>query len=332
MTTIRNVAELAGVSTATVSRVLSLDSTLSVSNETRERIFAIAEELNYKPRMKNRMKPNAHTAKVGLVLCTAEHEEAPYWQSIRQGIEKECQNLGVFYMMLLWNDKELTIQNRGDIEQLDGIIAISEREGTASYLSHLALPIVFVDPHSRMVQSDSVGIDFEAATSSAIHHLIELGHQHIGFIGGNRLTGRDPRYLTYERILQEKKLFHQDHIYFGSWAANDGYALMKQAIERGNLPTAFFLASDLLALGALHALHESGMKVPDDLSLVSFDGTEISAFTQPPMTTVKVYVEMMGTVATRLMMERIQGRDIALTVTVATTLLVRGSSGPVPTR
>lgn len=267
---------------------------------------------------------------MGLVLCTSENQDDPYWFSIRQGIEKECGTLGVSTTTLLWNERDLVIQNQQEIDDLAGIIIISEREGTTSFMKHLQKPMVFVDPHTHTDLFDSVVIDFETATSNVIDHLLKLGHQQIGFIGGTRLTGHDPRYLTFQRVLEEKKLFNPAYVHLGDWAANEGYTLMKRAIETGHLPSAFFIASDPLAMGALHALHESEFSVPHDVSIVSFDGVEVSAFTHPPLTTVKIHSEMMGTVATRLIMERINGRDIPLKVTVTTSLIVRESSGPAP--
>lgn len=328
MTTIRDVAAKAGVSAATVSRVLSFDTTLSVTNETRDRVLAIAKELNYTPRARNKSRTDKGAIKLGVILCTSEEQDDPYWHSIRQGIETECQKREVSSIVIRWDERNTSLQNISDIDELHGMIVISEREGTSEFVKHLHVPLVFIDPHSSTEGSDSVVIDFEKGTSDALQHLFDLGHTQIGFIGGTRLNGQDPRYKTFERVMRERHLFNPEYVYMGTWGPSDGYALMKQAISRGHLPTAWFIASDPMAIGAMHALHESRLKIPDDVAIVSFDGIELSAHTTPPLTTVKVFSEWMGKIAVQLLFERIQGREVSLNVSVSTALIVRASSGP----
>ncbi|MCL6547906.1 MAG: LacI family DNA-binding transcriptional regulator [Alicyclobacillus sp.] len=326
MATIRDIAQRAGVSTATVSRILSHDSTLAVSSETRERVFQIASQLNYRPRHRRKMNRPQAAMNVGLVMCTSETHDDPYWLSIRQGIERALESQGVSTTTLWWDEDTLSLLNADTALRVNGIIAVSEREGTAAYLSHLDIPCVIVDPHSPDIACDAVMIDFETATRQALEHLIQLGHKRIGFIGGGRLTANDPRRQAFEAILRDAGLYHPRYVYLGDWSVNEGYRLMKEAVRAGKLPSAFFIASDPLAVGALHALHEHGIRVPQDVSVVSFDGIEITAYTQPPLTTVKVHTDVMGSVAVRLMMDRIAGRQVPLKVTVATTLLVREST------
>lgn len=137
----------------------------------------------------------------------------------------------------------------------------------------------------------------------------------------------DERLSTYKRYIGEKKIENTQDSYVGEFTLSDGYALMQQAIAGGNLPQAFFIASDSMAVGALRALQEKNIKVPEDVAIVSFNDIEMAAYVNPPLTTVKVHTEQMGSVAVKLLLDRLAGREIPLKVTVPTELIVRESCG-----
>lgn len=118
-----------------------------------------------------------------------------------------------------------------------------------------------------------------------------------------------------------------EDIYIGEYTMSHGYELMKKAIKKKNVPKAFFVASDPMAIGALRALQEAGLSVPSDVALVAFDDIEAARFSSPPLSTVKVYTKEMGQTGVKLLMDRINGRNLPIKVTIPTSLVIRQSCG-----
>ncbi|WP_332695283.1 LacI family DNA-binding transcriptional regulator [Halalkalibacter lacteus] len=340
MATIKDIAKRANVSISTVSRVLNNDETITVMEQTRDRILAVAKELNYSSKKKNVIKDLSRneSAKIGLLMgCSQEDEfDDPYFLSIRKGIEKQCtqKNIRISRFVRLQN-----ASNEQSFEDLDGLIVVGhiDKSEINKRYNHNQ-NIVFVDAPAEIEVFDSVICDLEGASEKVMSHLLELGHERIGYIGGpgsgmkmhevfeSGKTG-DIRQKTYESFMKKHNRLNESDIYLDNWGTPRGYRTMKKAIEKGNLPTAFFVGSDPMAIGAIRALHEAGIKVPHEVAIVSVDDIEISNFVSPPLTTVKVYTEQMGRTAVNLLQERIKGRVIPLKVVVPTKLVVRESCG-----
>lgn len=337
MATIKEIAQLANVSSGTVSRVLNHDKTLSVAEETRKRILDIAEELNYSINRKRQGKKDEKTPFIGIVSWQSPEEEAddPYFASIRKGVETECSARGIFTNKLIRLNHDST--NLRDNE-LDGVIvvgrvSIDDIKKLRSQLDN----VVFVNHSPDEEMYDSVVIDFEKATKKALYHLIQQGHQRIGYIGGQEkvyqegkgLVIEDQRLTTYEKVLKEEGLFDSAMMYVSDeYTLQQGYELMKEAIKKGGLPDAFFVGSDTMAIGAIRALKEAEIRVPEDVSIVSFNDIEMASFMNPPLTTVKVYTEKMGETAVKLLLDRLEGRTLPLKVICPTKLVMRESSIP----
>jgi LacI family transcriptional regulator len=339
MATIRQIAALANVSPGAVSRALNNDKSLSISEETRKRIFDIAKKLKYKTyKDRGSMFPvDIQNAKIGLVLCHSIEEEFndPYYLSIRQEMEMRFNEMGLEMPKVV----RLNPNMQDSLDDLDGIIVVGKVD--IKDIRHIFKKndnIVFVDSISPDIHLyDSVYSDFGNATVEMLDHLFSLGYKNIGYIGGwgNRFKlgagyvqeYSEIRYKTYENIMRKIGLFNQENIYLGEWSATSGYELMKNAIAKGTLPEAFFIASDPMAFGALKALHESGIKIPQEVAITGFDGIDMSAFAQPPLTTVKIHTDQMGKTAVNLLLDRIIGRKIALQAIVPIDLIIRESSG-----
>ncbi|CRK82686.1 LacI family DNA-binding transcriptional regulator [Neobacillus massiliamazoniensis] len=338
MATINEIAKKAQISKTTVSRVLNDDQTLSVTEETRNKILKVAEELDYIPkRQRNKPKkindPKKYE-KIGLLMYLSLESEFddPYYSAIRNGIEKRMFELGIDLSKILRPPF-----NKKDLEGLDGLIVVGvigqeEVENQVKLVKHL----VFVDVSPDEQLYDSVVIDFEKATSNVIQYLLELGHEKIGYIGGQsytmaglsgKLDIQDIRKRTYEKVLTDRGLYNSEYTYIGKWTTKDGLTLMEEAINSGNLPTAFFIGSDPMAIGAMKALTDAGLKVPEDVAIFGFDGIELCEFVTPPLSTVNVHTEEMGKVAVNLLVERINGRNLPLKVVVPTSLIIRKSCG-----
>lgn len=340
MATIKDIAQEAGVSAATVSRVLNNDVTLAVSEETRLRIFSIAEQLQYKPSKLRRMKKDEQLSRqqIGLLMWSTledEHED-PYFSSIRKGIETRCEELGISIIKVLRGNSKAEMQ---PVHDLDGVIVVgSIDDQDVTQLYNNGNRLVFVNHSGELDEYDTVKLHFEQATKAVITHLSELGHEKIGYIGGSDYVHRlsrqyeaaesaEPRRIFFEKIMRELGLYDESFVMKSYWSSNSGYEAMNQLLRHSTRPTACFIASDPMAVGALRALHEHGLRVPEDMAVVGFDDIEISAYLNPPLTTVRAHTEHMGRAAVQLLLERIEGREAAVHMTINTTLIVRESCG-----
>ncbi|MDO7905707.1 substrate-binding domain-containing protein [Paenibacillus sp. JX-17] len=337
MATIKDIAGQAGVSIATVSRVLNYDPTLSVSDETRKRILEIAQELNYRtPRERNGSGPAAlvhkESRRIGLMNWYTDQEEMldPYYLAIRLGIERECFKHQFELVKMYKHSTGESVDWNG--EALDGVIAIGrfEQQDLDCFPPHLDT-VVFVDSSPDDEHFDSVVFDLRRAVREVLDYLESLGHTRIGYIGGHNesydRTTRDERELAFGDWFKERNQDETAFMYTGSnWYPEDGYQLMKRALESSSRPTAFLVQNDSMAVGALRALHEAGIKVPEEMSIIGFNDIAMSEFMQPPLTTVKVHMEYMGETAVELIADRLNSkRDIAKKVVLPTKLIVRES-------
>jgi LacI family transcriptional regulator len=328
--TLVDIARKANVSKVTVSRVLNRDQSLSVSEETRQRIFSIAEEFQYKTPRERKGKNafvNNGNARIGTVLFLTEQQEEGdnYFRSIREGIEKECMAGGIKATNVFRFPQD--INSEVVISDVDGAIVIGSSFDNFNAVVNQKRHIVFVDYSPDVERVDSVVIDFERATRLVLEHLMKAGHQEIGYMGGGKRFGKDERHHFYEMIMKEKDLFQPKHVHIRDWTTQDGYVSMQRLIKKGDLPTAFFFGNDSLAIGALRALHEAGIRVPQDMAIVGFDDFPMSAFVNPALTTVKVHSELMGRMAVKLLLDRMNGREIPVQVTVPVKLIIRDSCG-----
>lgn len=333
MTTIKDIATKAGVSQATVSRVLNHDTTLSVSPETKVRIFKIAEELDYvtmRERKKNQTKESARL-NIGILDWYSENEllDDPYYLYLMTTIEKECAlaNIGTFKISKINEKYQVMVDN------FDGIIAIGKFSNEEiEELSTYTKNIVFVDSSPQEKIYDSVTINFRLGITEAIQYLIELGHTEIGFVGGSVVGDHkeqtiDNRKKEFMEIMENYSLLSPEYIYIGSRISHlEGYNVFSQLLKEKKKPTAFLIANDTMATGALRALHEARINVPNDISIIGFNDLVTSKFLIPPLTTIRVHLNFMALTAIDLLKERIyQERVIPKKVLVPSELIIRKS-------
>lgn len=328
MATIKDIAEKAGVSIATVSRVLNYDPTISVADETKKRIFEVAEELSYKKKANRK----STYPKVAIIHWYTEKEELDdlYYMSIRIGAENQCQSNNLQVIKLFYDNYEEIIN-----EDVQGIIAVGKFSlKQADELRRVTDNIVFVDCSPDDETYDSVVVDFEKATRKVLDYLIDKGHQSIGFIGGREYykdqtsTIEDLRETTFKSYLSVKNLLNEKAIYVSTFSVDQGYQLMKQAIQENGdaLPTAFFVGNDSMAIGCLHALLEEKISVPERVNIIGVNDISVSKYVFPALSTVKIYTEIMGGTAVDLLLERLNERVVPKKVFVGTELLIRQSS------
>jgi len=342
---IKDIARKANVSITTVSRILNNDESFSVTNDTRKLVLAIATEFNYKSKRKNNIKPKVNIINkenriknIGLLLSVTQQEEFndPYFLSIREGIEKQTADLEINISSIIrLNGNNFNVV----LDNVDGLIVVGN---IASDNLKVIFPqtnnIVFVDHAPKDGEFDSVISNLGKATENILEYLFELGHQHIGFIGGPKksknISGsvktvevEEERRKVYERIMEGRGVLNSKHIFIGDWNSAEGYELMKKAIDAGNLPSAFVVASDPMSIGALRALNEANIKIPEDVAIISFDDIETAAYLQPTLSTVKIYTEQMGRMAVKVLAERFNNRDVPIQIVIPTKLIVRESCG-----
>lgn len=328
MATLKDIARVAGVSSATVSRVLNADETLQVSTETRQRVFAAAEQLNYS-------KPRATTAQTrGTVSViqwfTPEAEMNDlYYRTIRWGAETALQAAG-YTVRRAFAPADLP-----DTDDLAGIIAIGKySERQLRQLARLRRPLVVVDQDTLGQEIPCVTTDFQHAVAEIVATFVDGGHRRIGMITGQERTSdqvplADPRLTAFRAQLRVRGLWHDRNLYQGEFSIESGYASMQQAITDlgDNLPTAFFAASDTLAIGAIKALREAGRRVPEDVAIIGFNDLAVGRYLTPSLSTVHVATEEMGRAAVDLLQREIAGKlGTPVNLVIASTLELRASS------
>lgn len=319
--TLKEIAKRAGVSEATASRVLNDDPTISVQDDTRKRIEKIAKENHYVP-TKKKIK---YQHKIVLIhwYTRAQELEDNYYLAIRLGIEKACHEKGI-ELYKVFRDEQI----REKIN-FDGAIALGKfGDDEVKQMSETYKEIVFVDSSPNEEKYDAVVIDFEHAMIQAIDHLIQTGGKKIGYIGGREYTH------TGHPIGERREQFFKDYfkhafdkyMHIGSFSILSGYQLMKEAVKSKDMADAYIVASDSMAIGALRALYEENILVPDDVAIISFNDIPQSQYTIPALSTVKIHQEYMGEAAVDLMIERFNGRSISKKIIVSTSLVVRHST------
>ncbi|MED5049062.1 LacI family DNA-binding transcriptional regulator [Bacillus siamensis] len=336
MVRLKDIALQASVSSATVSRILNRDDSLAVTEETREKVLRIADELGYQPaakKRKNRSRSDSAPL-IGVVSCLSPEEERqdPYFSAIRKGIEEECFQQKIF----ITSSIHLGSFQEQLFHDLDGVIVIGSLQDEA--LTNICAAFrhaVFVNGTPDPYRYDSVSVDFYAAAQKAIEHLLSLGYQRLGYIGGREREHTVINGVNSNQTIEDKRLtaFLQmagaepEHVLVGEYSMHEGFRLMKEAIKSESLPDAFFIASDSMAVGALKSLQEAGLQVPRDTAIVSFNGIDEAEYASTPLSTVKVYTEEMGRTGVKLLLDRLNGRTVPLAVTLPTSLIVRQSCG-----
>lgn len=325
MATIKDIAAKAGVSIATVSRVLNHDETLNAQEETKKRIFEIAEELEYELRPQKKRKKKF---KIGVFYSYSPQEELedPYYLCIRLAIEKTLEEEGYRKQIVTLEDTQESLAG------IDGIICVGTfGRSMVESIDHWEKPVVFIDACPDPGRFDSIVTDYRQAVAGILDYLIANGHTKIGMIGGLEADEDgeevlDQRLAAFREYLSEKGLYRQEYVKKGPYHAHYGYRLLKEMYRDGQLPTALFVANDSMAAGCYKTVYELGLSIPDDISIVGFNDVPAAKYMIPPLTTVRLYMEFMGEHAVRMLEDRIMnGREICVKVTVPTKLYIRDS-------
>jgi len=328
--TIRDVAEAAGVSIATVSRVLN-NINHPVGAETRQRILAAAESLGYRPNIAARSLRTDRSATVGII---ADDIVGPFATKIIRGIQDRLRQAGYLCVIISadW-DPEAEREAIHDLisRSIDGIIFSETWHNTAvESLDIASKPYVFVHRQFAAPGQYSTIPDEHHGAHLAMTHLIGLGHRRIGYINGpEHYYASALRLDGYQEELARAQIaFDPALVGCGDWGLDSGYAAMVRLLDAQPRLTALFAGNDLMAAGAIYALQDAGLRVPEDVAVVGYDDREISRTFRPKLTTVTLPCYEMGQAAAQMLLERMGGkREIVEEVKVRGCLLVRESCG-----
>jgi LacI family transcriptional regulator len=331
----QDVAELAGVSRTTVSFVLNDVPGVKITDETRQRVLNAARELDYYPTAAARSLASGKTNRIGLILGEGQDRLAAdaFLPTFLQGVTASVHQRGYLLMLQLAEDvpsHEAYLRLIRE-QQVDGLILSGPRsdDPLLAQLAEERFPLIL---HGRLDGYDfpCVDVDNRAGAYQAVTHLLSLGHRRIGFISNAPLSysGAQDRFAGYREALAEYDIPLDDGLVRTAvFLPETGRAAMESLLSQPERPTAVFAAGDVVAIGAMRAVHRAGLRIPDDLAVIGFDDIFLAAQTQPPLTTVRVPAYGLGWTAAEILISLIRGDEEVSSVVLETELVIRESCG-----
>ena len=329
---IKKIAKLAGVSTATVSRVLNGSD--KVKEQTAEKVLKVADELNYMmDHVARRMKvKQSDSLVIGLIITDIDNS---FFANVAKGVEDVAYKNKHVLMICNTNEdpgKEKFFLNSMLSEKVSGIIMVPT-SGNETFLKSINLegfPMVMVDRKVKSMNVDTVSINNEAGGFQATEQLIKNGHRRIGIICGIKgLTNTEERFNGYKKALDESAIpFDEELVAFGNYVERGGREAVKKLIALDEPPTAVFSTNNLMTLGCLKELYEQKIRVPDEMALVGFDDSAWAEAMIPPLTTIKQPGYELGVNAAELLIKRLNNKNTSkLNIVLNPELIVRESCG-----
>ncbi len=331
MVSIKDVAKLAGVSVATVSRTLSKPE--AVAESTREQVMAAVAESGY---VANALARNFRRRRSHTVVVLMPDIGNPFYALVVQGIEQAAVQAG--YQVLLGdtqNDEEREQAYTELVRQrtADGLICLGPHipfdiDESLTTAPADWPPLVMACEYHGKVKLPRIVIDNEQAAREMTEHLINQGHQHIAFINGPEESPLcQARFDGYLQVLIDSgNTFNQALLKHGDFSMESGYELAKQLLQSTQKPTAIFCANDEMAIGALHAVRDANLSVPEDIAIAGFDDINIAKFSYPPLTTVHQPRREIGAKAMQLLLQLLDGGNSSETIVLPHDLIIRKST------
>jgi len=332
--TARDVARQAGVSVSTVSHVLN--ETRTVSDALRQRVQQAARDLEYEPNAMARSLRIRRSDTLGLMVSDLSN---PFFTAVVRGVEDVAQERG--YALILCNSNEDPLRERDYLRvllsrQVDGLMLspVGQSHESLIRLVQDRFPLVLFDRDISGIDVSTVTLDNERAAFAAVCHLVELGHRRIGMVSGlpSHSTGRD-RIAGYRRALREAEIPDDGQLIGVGNSTSEGATVAVSALlDLAERPTAVFATNSLMTIGALIAIQQRGLSVPEDISVVGFDDFLWSAVLRPRLTTVAQPTYELGRTTAELLIDVIHSKGPVTTrkIVLGGQLIVRESSGPVP--
>jgi len=331
--TIRDIARLSGFSRSTVSLVLN-DSP-RISETTRKKVMEVMQKVGYQPNVLARRLAERKSMMIGVIIPQTFHALSDlYFSEAISGISDVLMNSG-YKLMLQMAIPEFKVQkkyvNLFTEKYIDGLLIIGSLmdEEMVKVLHELEYPIFLVN--STFEGVSSVIADNQSGASQAVDHLVRLGHKSIGIIKGleNVTTGAD-RSIGFAKAIHRHHLpLREEWVAYGTFSEESGYVCMQQILGQRHHPTAMFIANDMMAIGAIRAIRQHGLKVPEDMAVVGGDDIKLAAYIDPPLTTIRQDMYEIGALAASELVSMIQKETYGTPVQkiVPTQLNVRKSCG-----
>ncbi len=334
--TAEDVACLAGVSRTTVSLVLNGAPDARISVETRQRVLEAAARLNYRPHAGARHLVRGRSEVIAFVMRQTPDQvwADAFLPQVLRGLSEALREANLHLLLFPLSPDQAPEETSRLLQErrVDGMILSGPRFEDREWLEHWAqeTPVVLIG-HLAGSALPSVDVDNTAAAAMATRHLLRLGHRRIGLITNAPLsyTASYERWLGYRQALEEAGIPYDDALVAqGAFTPASGAAAMERLLQLPDPPSAVFVASDVVAFGALQAVRRRGLRIPQDLALVGFDDVPLSAYLDPPLSTVHLPAEDLGREAGRLLLRWMQGeRPLTASIRLATGLIIRQSCG-----
>jgi LacI family transcriptional regulator len=330
MPNIRDVAKLAGVAPITVSRVINNSG--YITGETRQRVLEAIATLGYVPNSLARSLRSRKTRMLALLLTDITN---PFWTTVARGVEDAASDAG--FTVILCNTDESEPEQERYLriileKQVDGVLLVPVRDPVEPVYAIRAqkVPVVVLDRRVPVdLETDVVRCDSEGGAYHLVDLLISLGHRRIAILTGpHDVSTAEDRVAGYRRALKDAGL-DWEQVLYGEFTLDSGYQLACQTLQGESRPTAYFAGNNFLALGALRALRDSGVKVPEQVALVGFDDLPEALMIDPFLTVATQPAYDMGHKATELLLTRLSGQtpEKSQEIVLPVEIVVRRSSG-----
>lgn len=343
--TLKILSEKTGFSSATISRVLNNDPSMTVSEDTRRIIFDTAHRLGYaggSGRRSQRILADTMCIGIAEMLSPAEQMADPYFLYLKNFVEQTCYERKLQTVTLRTIGEDYCALSASDI---DGIIAIGYfTDKQIESLRAISGNIAFLDSSPNELLYDSVVLNFELGIKQALDYLRSLGHTRIGYIGPKRLSDEtqrivlEPRRRYYEHYMREAGFFEQNLIFEtpmrSQVAVEHELQLRLSAMDSDKRPSALVTVNEETAIGAIRALRQLQLKIPEDVSIVSFNDTVMSSVVEPALTSISPHLDYMAATAVQLVHQRASTpahqpeRHFPQKIVIPPALVVRNSTAP----
>jgi LacI family transcriptional regulator len=329
-TTIKDVAREAGVSVSTVSRVLNAKD--DVSFETNQKVQDVVDRLGYSSSLAARGLRSHETHMIGLIMPDV---ATPYCVKIMAGVNRGIAQLDYDLIIFTNGDSrkyEQIGRARRYVSLLNGTIA----DGVIVVAPHgvdfsTNAPLVVIDPYGEIANYPSINATNRTGVMAGMRYLLGLGHRRIGFITGRlELLSAERRLLGYKDALREAGIpIAEELIQIGDYTTEIAVPAVRTLLSLQNRPTAICASNDMSAIAVYQVAREMNLSIPEDISVIGFDNIPMSAYLDPPLTTVDQFMADMGTLAVEMVVDLIQGKPVTTQIQkFPTQLVIRGSCAP----
>lgn len=314
--TISDVAKKAGVSVATVSRVMN--GNYPVKTETKEKVLKVIQELNFIPNVQARELTRQRSTAIGVVLPSINNM---FFPEVVTNIEKTLKSKGYSLILCCFNnDKKEEIQCINDLmaRNVAGIIVLDPTPANIKSKFYLrisrSIPIVFINGHLQVPNISYVSNDEEYGAEVALEYLFDNNHKNILFIRGEHSYSYDIKEKVYKRMLEAKNAFLPDNIINigkgnGAETVDNTINKITEVLSKNRNITAIFACNDLMAVGAINACKRLGLNIPGDISIIGFDNIELSRIVEPKLSTIDQNMALLGLNAADLLLEKVENNN-----------------------